>query len=364
MTTLSRTISAIERGIDQGLHLGAQVYVSLRGETVADIGVGEASPGAAMTADTINLWMSAVKPVTAVAVARLWESGKLDLDDRVVKYVPEFAAGGKEAITVRHLLTHTAGFRGAAVSWTASWEENLAKVHAARLEPNWVPGETAGYHVHTAWYTLGELIERIGGRAYDQFVHEEIFRPIGIRDAWVRMSPEDYRANLDRIATVYNTSKGPPDPNTPKSSETECTAQRPSGNGRGPIRELARFYEMMLNRGERTGVRIISPQSAEALVARHRVGLLDKTFNAKIDWGLGFIIDSKHYEQPHLPYGYGPHASRRTYGHSGYECSCAFADPEHQLVVAWVCNGMPGDAKHQQRQSEINTAIYEDVGVA
>jgi hypothetical protein len=65
-----------------------------------------------------------------------------------------------------------------------------------------------------------------------------------------------------------------------------------------------------------------------------------------------------------MPYGYGRAATRETFGHSGNQSSCAFADPGRQLVVAWCCNGMPGERKHQQRQREINNAIYQDLGFA
>ena len=100
---MERTLAAVQSGIDQGLHIGAQVYVSLRGRAVIDTGVGLASPhdGRPMTADTITLWLSSGKPVTAVAIARLWERGLLDLDDPIARHVPEFAAHGKETITVR-----------------------------------------------------------------------------------------------------------------------------------------------------------------------------------------------------------------------------------------------------------------------
>jgi hypothetical protein len=92
---------------------------------------------------------------------------------------------------------------------------------------------------------------------------------------------------------------------------------------------------MLLAKGSLDGAQILRPQTVEALVARHRVGLLDKTFDHIIDWGLGFIINSNQYGIDTLPYGYGPHASQRTFGHSGSQSSCAFADPENELVVAW-----------------------------
>src|SRR5262245_49507548 len=108
---LPRTRELIEQGIAHGLQLGAQVYVSHNGQPVADFALGESRSGVPMSVETINPWMSSGKPVTALAIVQLWERGKLDLDDRVSRFIPEFGVKGKEPITIRHLLTHTGGFR-------------------------------------------------------------------------------------------------------------------------------------------------------------------------------------------------------------------------------------------------------------
>jgi CubicO group peptidase (beta-lactamase class C family) len=100
------------------------------------------------------------------------------------------------------------------------------------------------------------------------------------------------------------------------------------------------------------------------MTARHRAYTTDKTFGAIIDWGLGFMINSAIYGNDDAPYQFGPHASPRTFGHSGNQSSAAFADPEHRLVVALTFNGMPGEAKHQPRMRAALTAVYEDLGLA
>ena len=82
-----------------------------------------------------------------------------------------------------------------------------------------------------------------------------------------------------------------------------------------------------------------------------------------MDWGLGFMVNSAIWGLDTVPYGYGPHASPRTFGHGGSQSSASFADPEHGLAVAVICNGMPGEAAHQTRIREILKAVYEDVGL-
>ncbi|MEO1085802.1 MAG: serine hydrolase domain-containing protein, partial [Acidobacteriota bacterium] len=147
---LPRTIQLLESGIAEGLHLGAQLYVSRGGSHKAQslsLAIGERAPGLPMEESTLNIWLSSTKPVTAVALGILWERGLLELDDVVVKFLPEFAAHGKEGVTIRHLLTHTAGIRMLNLGWPdASWDEIIAGICERRPEPRWPVGEKAGYH--------------------------------------------------------------------------------------------------------------------------------------------------------------------------------------------------------------------------
>ena len=360
--SLPRTAAIIEQGLAAGLHIGAQIFVSLQGKEIVNAGIGESRPGVPMSSDTIMLWMSATKPLGAVALAQLWEQGRVDLDDRIEKFVPEFGVNGKAPITIRHALTHTGGFRVEA-RWSADpWDQIIARICAAKLEHGWVPGEKAGYHPASSWFMLAEIIRRLDGRAFETYVDEEIFRPLGMNDSWLAIPPERYRAYGERIGILHNTERTPQFPQL-FDSEERCAVCRPGGSGHGPVRELGRFYEMLLARGTFGGKKVLSPQTVEALTARHRVDLHDHTFNHKMDWGLGFVIDSNHYGKETAPYGYGRHCSPRTFGHGGYQSSSAFADPERGLVVAWVFNGTPGEDKHDVRCRDVNSAIYEDLSL-
>jgi len=323
---LARTLAAIRRGIEQRLHLGTQLYVSLREKAIADEAIGEAQLGVTMKRDSVLPWLSAGKPLTAVAIAQLWQRGLLELDDPIAKHIPAFAAGGKEKITIRHILTHTGGFRAApGLREEASWDEIIAAINAARIEPRWVPGQTAGYHPATSWYILGELIRLLDGRSYDRYIDEMICGPLGM----------SYTSFSDRKRNA------------------------PGASARGPARDLARFYQMLLHRGES----IITPQTAEALTARHRAGLYDKTFNHVVDFGLGFLLQSNQYGVDTVPYNYGPHASARTFGHSGARSSVGYCDPEHGLVVACIFNGSASEEQHDRRMREVNALIYEELGI-
>ena len=91
--------------------------------------------------------------------------------------------------------------------------------------------------------------------------------------------------------------------------------------------------------------------------------MFDETFRHKVDWGLGFILDSNRYGAATLPYGFGLHASADTFGHGGQQSSADFADPGHGLAVAVIANGTPGEPRHNKRARELHTTIYEDLGL-
>jgi CubicO group peptidase (beta-lactamase class C family) len=100
------------------------------------------------------------------------------------------------------------------------------------------------------------------------------------------------------------------------------------------------------------------------MTSRQRAGVFDDTFQHVLDWGFGFCINSNRHGRETVPYGYGRFCSEETFGHSGAQSSCAFADPAHNLVVAWAFNGMPGERRHQLRARDLNSAIYQDLDLA
>lgn len=364
--TLQSAAAVIEKGIASRLHLGAQLYVSHKGNTVGDLAFGEARDGVPMRPDTLMLWMSSVKPVTAIAIAQMWERGKLDLDDAVARHIPEFAQNGKERVAIRHVLTHTGGFPAAVLQWSSdSWDKIIAELCAAPLAPGWVPGERMGYHVASGWYALAEIVRRIDGRPYSQFVREEIFEPLQMRDSWLGMPPERHRdyAAAHRIAPMHFATglmKPIPHNYAPWSDSAEALAIcRPGGSARGPAHDLGRFYDAMLTGGGG----IVRPQTVEAISARHLVGMRDQTLGYPLDRGLGVVVDSKQYCNSAA--WFGNRCSRRTWGHAGYVSSVGFADPENRVAVALVFNGMleSQDVRHDARVLATLEAVYEDLGI-
>ena len=348
---MQRMLNVLADGIAQKLHPGAQLFVWMDGVVICDAAIGDARAGElAMTTGSRQLWMSAGKPLAAIGILQQIELGRATLDTRVADLIPTFAQHGKDAITIRHLLTHTGGFRGPLNNFSPGpWDAILQRVYALKQEPGWLPGKKAGYHVGSSWFVLGELIRLLDGRPFEHYVREAIFARVDAHCSTVGVAESEYDGTE---AIVVPDFPG----NVLNDGMTVC---RPGANARGPARELGWVYVSLLNHDGR----LLRAETSRAMVARQRVGLFDETFKQTVDWGFGLKLDSKRYGQTDQ-YGYGPHASDDTFGHSGNQCGCAFADPKHNLVVSWITNGMPGEAKHQVRQNAINAAVYEDLELA
>jgi len=107
---MRRTSAVLAAGMRSMLHVGAQLFVSVDGTAKADFATGLSAPGKPMTAESMMTWLSCSKIATSILFARIWEEGLVDLDDPVAAHLPEFAGGGKDdAITIRHVWTHTCG---------------------------------------------------------------------------------------------------------------------------------------------------------------------------------------------------------------------------------------------------------------
>lgn len=371
---LPKTRAVIDEGLSAKLHVGVQLFVALNGETVADLGIGLAAAGRPMTPDSMMTWLSTSKIATSVLFARLWEDGLVQLDDPVAAHIPQFGVRGKEAVTLRQLWTHTCAMvhveaKLFPVRYRQSHADNIALICASGLDRGRTPGRDAGYQTSTVTLLLAEIIARKRGRDFRELARETLFLPLGMTDSWLGMPPEAVERYANRLGRTFDTSG--PEPRADGAFAPDAPEQlmhvMPGGNGRGPMRELARVLELLRRSGALDGGRLLSPPTVAAMTARHRCGLRDYSFdNQLLDWGLGLALDSRiHYGGGVHLYGYGPHASPRTFGHSGFRTTVAFCDPAVELVVACSWNGMVGDDRiHSVRQNGLCGAIYEDLGLA
>lgn len=328
---------------------GASVLMFRGGREFLRVTRGEALPGAPMERDAILLWLSSGKPVLAVAVAMLVERRRLNLDTRVSDYLPQFTSHAKELITVRHLLTHTAGLHRALKGiWEIpSWGEAISRVCDAELPEGFVPGEHAAYDPGASWFILAEIVTRAAGEPFERFIEREILAAAGMSDAAYCYTPEAYQKVAPRLARYFTNTRGHVHPlhwNEPPLTEMP----RPGGSLRATIDDMARFYGALLD-----GL-LVRADTLEQITSSQRGKMLDRTFGREMEWGLGIMpnngIDA--------PYNFGPAASSKAFGHGGQQSSIVFADPETRTVFAAAYTTLPGEPAHNRRMNELLQAVF------
>lgn len=207
---LNEIDSTIESMIQAGVMPGAVTFVARRGHIVQHEAYGHsylyeddthtfAEQPIAMEKDTIFDLASISKIFTTTAAMILYEAGLFDLDDRVAQYIPEFAANGKEDVTIRQLMTHTSGFKAWVPLYTIgdSREDRLQYVFEYPLTNE--PGSTYTYS-DLNMITLGAFVERLSGKHLDEFVREQITEPLGMKDTMYN-PPESLKHRI--AATEY-----------------------------------------------------------------------------------------------------------------------------------------------------------------
>ncbi|WP_339230871.1 serine hydrolase domain-containing protein [Oceanobacillus sp. FSL K6-2867] len=277
-----------------------------------------------MQEETIFDVASISKLFTATAIMQLWDQGEFELDDPVYWYIPEFAAQDKEDVTIRHLLTHTSGFRPSTTEpiheMEGTREELLDFVLNEPLQNT--PG-TAYLYSDVDYITLGVLIERVSGERQDDFVREFITEPLNMTDTMYAPS-----ADLqNRIAaTEYQpwTNRGIVwgSVHDEKAWALDGVAGHAGVFSSAP--DLAVFAEMMLNKGNHEGTQILSEEAVE---------LMNTNWNEAFpgqDQGLGWELNQEWYMDDL--------AELNTMGHTGYTGTSIVVSPNKKSVTILLTN--------------------------
>lgn len=192
---------------------GAAYAAYHRGELVVDLWAGDAG-GRPWQRETRGTWMSVGKALTTLCVQMLVDRGELEVDAPVATYWPEFAGSGKDRITVRHMLTHTAGIVGdPRITKLIDLEDGTGfdreEEILAILEdatPAWEPGEQVGYHALTFSWILGELVRRVDGRSLGTFLREEVALPLGVPDVRIGTPVEEHHLLAPMLPMMFDPS--------------------------------------------------------------------------------------------------------------------------------------------------------------
>lgn len=342
--------------------IGAAFAVVIDGELVIDLYGGTADPasGQAWERDTLaNVW-STTKGVTAACFAMLASRGGIDYSAPVARYWPEFAAAGKQDVTVAMLLSHQAGlcgFRDPA-RMEDFYDAEAAAARLAAAEPFWEPGTQSGYHAITIGFLATALFRRAEGRSIRDFVRDELGHldihvglPHGRASAAATMiaPPELSSSNLAgeftpaQVAALANPLIDPLAPN----DAAWRAAEIPSANGFATARGLARLYGALAKGGQLDGTQLVSPEILTAATEEQIRGV-DAVLGVEASWGCGFLRNGNGV--------YGPNDS--AYGHSGWGGSFAFADPSAGIGMAYTMNRMGTDLMGDPRNMALIEAVY------
>ena len=364
---LPRTRRAVEEGIAAGLHFGAQVSVFKDGVEVGDLAVGRRGPdGGPMTSDAVLPWWSSVKPCLAVLAGLAVDRGHLrSLRDPVSRYVPEFAAGGKAAITIEDVLTHAAGLvcAGAAESHRGEpWDVVVAAT--CKAAPEWAPiGAKNGYQMGGAFHCVAEAVRRAwpGDRSYGELLRREVFEPLGATGCFCGVPfemagcGEMPAAGGGAFAGTFELSGGSAVDDGSRSLRA-LLSEDPAGAGRGPARGLAALYRRLLL-DARDGD--VPGRLLEAATAR-RMGETVHPSTFDVVQGLELDVGRAMYARPNFG---GPYASPASFGHGGSRSSFGFGDPAVGLAVGVIFDGRPDADAHRDRCRSVMAALYEDLGL-
>jgi CubicO group peptidase (beta-lactamase class C family) len=342
--------SQVARFIDDKTVAGAVTLVA-QGDKVIDfqaLGMADIEAGRAMQKDTIFQIMSMTKPVTAIGIMMLAEEGKLALRDPVEQYLPEFRGQQvvsnvgpdatrlrtpEHAITIRDLMTHTAGIQDPAPAAIHDYPQLMNMpldevVRQLAKQPLLFQPGTEWSYSSPGIEILGRLIEVCSGRKYEDFISERILKPLGMKDTFF-YPPAD---KIARIAMVYVQKDGKlvRAPGSilggdPAKYRKGAVFPAPGWGLYSTAEDLLRLYRMMLNNGAYEGRRYLSPFSVHLMTEAHTTGIHPVGWMRGADYGLTWEVVTD-------PLGELAGHHKGTYGHGGAFGTQGWIDPTNGLI--------------------------------
>jgi CubicO group peptidase (beta-lactamase class C family) len=357
-------VNFAERG-----EIGSCVAVYRDGEKVVDLWGGwrDKERTERWTEETFCSVYSISKSMCALGVHLLIDRGLIELEAPVADYWPQFGQAGKSGILIRHVLSHHCGviFNDAAAPGDIyRWEAMIRAIE--QQQPAWPAGTRGAYNSVNFGFIQGELIRRVDGRIVDEFLQDEVFRPLeaeflfGAQSAGKRLADMiDNPANLQyrnagsgesNVGRAWNAMPIPR--NASMVNEGHRRALYPSGGGFTTARDLGRIYAMLANDGELDGVRILSQEAVDRLQQEQWQEQADGMMGMPMRMALGFMKNTP----PGLPMGPNPDA----FGHYGSNGALAFADRQRKIAFACTTNFVTAGTGVGDRTEALVAAVFRD----
>jgi CubicO group peptidase (beta-lactamase class C family) len=366
-SALERLNARIEQDVQNGRYLGASILLSRGGVVGHQASLGQVAPGRAAADDDVYLMMSLSKSFTAALVLRAIDHGRFTLDTRVAEILPDFGVRGKHRATVRHLLTHTAGtYAGFPPPPPLTMADHVGDLAAnvrviSALPAANAPGERVVYNPFASYAVLGQLLVETDprGRAFQEIAREDLFEPLGMRDASFGLAVDAPR----RVPVSVPKTEGAVTDGAVMEMLNRVfdeTTEHPAGGAFGTVKDVYRFAETMHRRGDSGEHRLLS-QALFDYACRNHTGDrpngfwdFDKQardipeFPANFSLLGGYVRGDGH----HLS-ALGHTASPRAFGAVGGGSTLWLVDPDRDLTFVFLSAGFLEGLDHFKRLQQV-----------
>jgi CubicO group peptidase (beta-lactamase class C family) len=329
VSTIRDLLDLARSDVESGWLPSCQLAVARDGELIAFETFGAA------TNDTRYCVFSCTKPIVASAVWLLIGEGLLDVARPVAEYVPEFAANGKDRVTVEQVMLHISGFPNALMPGIDGADPVARRSNFEKWELEWEPGSRFEYHATSAHWVLADIIERLGGIDFRDFVEQRVCRPLGLPR--VLGLAEGQQAGVAQLVAIGD---GPRDDLIMWLDRPEVRAAGvPGGGAVMRAADLALFYQAVMgNPGALWDAEVLDDAKTHV-----RCVLPDALLHVPVNRTLGLVLagdDGQHF----MRYGsFGVANSPRSIGHAGAHMQVGWGDPATGISFAYCTNGIDSD---------------------
>ncbi len=340
---LEEVVSFVAKELEAGPCPGAVLAATRYGKTFFEHSwgtyAGTERGGLPCNRDVQFPLYSFTKSITATLAVMARQDGLIGYDDPVAKYIPEFVAEGKSAVTVRHLLTHAAGIPSITLEYVGDeegWQKAIAGLCKAPLE--WAPGSRTRYHAISGMLLMADIVRRVSdNEPWPEICRERLFAPLEA-DGFTFLP----------VSSNTNVAVAPPPKSFPHPIDGEHfrLLRHPSGGAFGRTRDILKLLNMNLNGGVWKGRALLQPNALEEM---HRIQYREEMDDA-IEagrkptheyWGLGWLHRGNAKDSW---FGFGDLASPQAFGHAGIDTVIGVADPTRGVALAFITSASPGES--------------------
>jgi CubicO group peptidase (beta-lactamase class C family) len=328
------------RDVDDGLLPSVQIALARHGELIVDETYG-ADPGSRYVT------FSVTKAFSAALAWLLIGEGSLRDDTAVADVVPEFGGNGKGAVTIEHLLAHTAGFPRAPMRPEEGADRRSRVERMATWRLDWEPGTQTTYHATSAYWPLVEVVDRLTGSDYRQVFAERVAGPMGLPGLQLGV-PVGQQGDVLPIRAVGGVDVGQETLGDHVKETEERFLLRfndpevmavgvPGAGAVARAADVALFYQQLLH----NSAGVFDDEVLADATGTVRNTLVDPLFECPANRTLGLVVAGD--DDKAATRGFGRHTSARAFGAQGVGGQIAWADPVSGLSFAYLTNGLDAD---------------------